>query len=262
MVLGRLVDYHVHSTESSDGKSSIVDMCQKAVDLGMSEIGFSEHVDFDPSDSGYSFFNYERYSSEIDKARRIFEERLVIRKGVEVDYQERFEKNIRDWLRNKEFEFIIGAVHYVDGRIIDHNLVNNSDLRRLYHMYFEEITNSLESGLFDIVGHLDYIVKHRINPYHEDANYEYWKEIIKVLDVTKEKRKYLEINSKLFALKRKNPEMMPNKRVLHEFLRRGGNLFSIGSDAHYTTQLCSGIKEALDLLDELNSGNFKILFQQ
>ena len=64
----RFVDYHVHSNHSCDGKSSIPEMCQKAVELRIEEIGFSEHMDFEPKDWGYGFFNYERYSSEIEAA--------------------------------------------------------------------------------------------------------------------------------------------------------------------------------------------------
>jgi len=77
----RFVDYHVHSNHSCDGKSSIPEMCQKAVELGIEEIGFSEHVDFEPKDWGYGFFDYERYSSEIEAAQESFNNKIVIRKG-------------------------------------------------------------------------------------------------------------------------------------------------------------------------------------
>jgi histidinol-phosphatase (PHP family) len=63
-----LVDYHVHSTFSCDGRSSINDLCEKAIELKFREIGFSEHVDFDPSDEGFGFFDYENYQSAIKEA--------------------------------------------------------------------------------------------------------------------------------------------------------------------------------------------------
>ena len=173
----RLIDYHVHSTESCDGRSSILEMCQKAANLGMTEIGFSEHVDFDPSDRGYGFFDYDRYTSEIAKARKLFENRLVIRKGVEIDYQNRFEDEIKDWLRGKQFDFTIGSVHYVAGRIIDHKLVTNSDLQTLYSAYFDEVIRSMESCLFNVVGHLDYIAKHGDNIGLGQIEFDYWEGI-------------------------------------------------------------------------------------
>ncbi|MHA2347036.1 MAG: PHP domain-containing protein, partial [Candidatus Hodarchaeales archaeon] len=81
-------DYHVHSCHSSDSEASILDMCRKARQIGMKEIGFSEHVDFDPHDWGYGYFDYERYTTDIDRVRELFSDTLIIRKGVEVDYQQ------------------------------------------------------------------------------------------------------------------------------------------------------------------------------
>lgn len=107
----RFVDYHVHSNHSSDSDVALVEICKRAIQLGIVEIGFSEHVDLDPRNWGYKYFDYERYSSDIRKARELFGDQLVVRKGIEVDYQHWFEKNIREWLRDKEFDYVIGSVH-------------------------------------------------------------------------------------------------------------------------------------------------------
>jgi len=90
----KFVDYHIHSNHSCDGKSSIFEMCQKAIGLGIEEIGFSEHVDFEPKDWGYGFFNYERYTSGIESAQDSSKNKLVIRKRVEIDCQHYFENEV------------------------------------------------------------------------------------------------------------------------------------------------------------------------
>jgi histidinol-phosphatase (PHP family) len=224
----------------------------------MVEIGFSEHVDFDPSDAGYGFFNYDRYSSEIEKARGLFGKRLVIRKGVEVDYQKRFEHTIKDWLKGRGFDFVMATVHYVEGRIIDSRLVMHSDLRELYSAYFEEVTKSVESSLFDVVGHLDYITKCD-DMRKQHRNQHYWEEIQTVLEEIIERRMYLEINSNLLTLKENHDEMIPNRKVIEEYIQRGGELFSVGSDAHSPTKLCCGIAESLDFLGK-HDKRIKLLF--
>ena len=65
----RLVDLHVHSTCSADGVSDIADFAQRAHALSMGEIGFCEHVDFDPRDQGYDYLDPARYDREIAAAR-------------------------------------------------------------------------------------------------------------------------------------------------------------------------------------------------
>lgn len=52
----KFVDYHVHSNFSCDGKSTLFEMSQRAIDLGIEEIGISEHMDFEPKDWGLGFF--------------------------------------------------------------------------------------------------------------------------------------------------------------------------------------------------------------
>lgn len=235
-------------------------MCLKAVELGIGEIGFAEHVDFDPRDQGFGFFNYDRYSSDIESARESFGKRLVIWKGVEIDYQRSFEDEIEDWLLGKEFDFVIGSVHYLDHEFIDQQLVASSDLHMLYNAYFAEVTRSVESGLFDVVGHLDIISRFIDKGLgHGDSAYE--EGLRMVLREIMKKKMYLEINSKLSVLKGPCADTMPRKETVEEYIRNGGRLISIGSDAHSTEELGSGLVETLDFLAKYDRNQVELLFQ-
>ena len=235
-------------------------MCRKAVELGIVEIGFAEHVDFDPVDWGFGFFNYDRYSSDIEGARESFGKRLVIWKGVEIDYQRYFEDEIREWLRDKRFDFVVGSVHYLDHRFVDRQLVTSSDLRTLYNAYSTEVTKSIESRLFDVVGHLDiirkFIDKERLG--HRDSACE--EGFRMVLGEIMERRMYLEINSKLSVLDESRTDTMPSKEIVEEYLENGGKLISIGSDAHSTEELGNGIVEILDSLADYDENQVRLLF--
>jgi len=255
----RSVDYHVHSSHSCDGKSSIPEMCQKAVELGIEEIGFSEHMDFEPKDWGYGFFNYERYSSEIEAAQDSFKNKIVIRKGVEIDYQYCFESDVREWIRNKRFDFTIGAVHYLDHEIISHELVKSKDLSRIYEMYFEEVVRSIESRLFDVIGHFDLVSRFLSEGRSEPKSFDYWGGVNTVLEGIIEKKIHLEVNSK--GLRETYKDTMPSREIVKEFIRNGGTLVSIGSDAHSIPEIGNGIKEILDFLEECDGNGLRSLFE-
>lgn len=239
----KIVDYHVHSNQSCDGKSSISEMCQKAIELGIEEIGFSEHVDFEPEDWGFGYFNYDRYTSEIKNAKESFGKRLAIRKGVEIDYQRCFEDVIREWLQNKRFDFIIGSVHYLDHEIIGGQLVRRKDLRRIYDGYFREVTYSIQSGFFDVVGHFDLVARYVDNRRSELRNFDHHEKIRTILEEVMENKIYLEINSK--GLREEYRDTMPSRKIVDKFIENGGKLVSIGSDAHSTEEIGSGIREIL-----------------
>ena len=68
-----LVDLHVHSSCSADGASSIADYAQRAAELGLSAVGFCEHVDLDPRDQDYGYLVLSRYDQEIAAARVLTE---------------------------------------------------------------------------------------------------------------------------------------------------------------------------------------------
>src|SRR5580658_561480 len=108
------VDYQVHSLRSHDGKASIMEMCERAAAIGLDEIGFSEHKDFDPADPVVDYFDYDAYMQEILQARERWEGQLKIRAGVEIDYQIWFEDKIANYLDSHPFDFVLGSVHYVN----------------------------------------------------------------------------------------------------------------------------------------------------
>ncbi len=257
-----LVDYHVYSTFSCDGKSSINDYCERAIELGIREIGFSEHVDFDPSDEGFGFFNHDNYTFAIKEAQLLFKNKLVIRKGIEVDYQSRFEDQIRNWLLGKNFDFVIGSVHYVKGEIINHRLLTGRDLHEVYEEYFDEVEKSIKSCLFRIIGHLDIVRKFAVNKPIQQRDPDYRERIETVLEQIKDQKMFLEINTKPSVPRRGSIEMLPSKEMVRKYLNCGGKRVSLGSDAHSMEELGSGIKETFKFLIENRLTDVKILFEK
>jgi len=248
------VDYHVHSTFSVDGRSTFEDICQSALLSGLNEVGFAEHMDFEPEDPGCSYLDYPRYSCTFEKAREKFGNRLTIRKGVELDYQTRHLETTEQWLKGKRFDFTIGSVHFVDGKSIDLGGIDEEMLRSLYPSYCHETILSIKSGLFDVVGHFDLIssfcgvsiaVKERYVP--------------SVLDAILDSKVYLEVNSRGFREGRNNT--VPNSSILREFFLKGGRRVSFGSDAHSAETVGSGIRESLALVSRLEPKGFELLFK-
>ncbi len=59
------LDYHMHTTYSEDGSSSLEEMCRQAVLLGIPEIGFCEHWDVGPYEKNPYFLRVEPWYAEI-----------------------------------------------------------------------------------------------------------------------------------------------------------------------------------------------------
>jgi len=238
------MDYHIHSNLSFDGESTMIEMCKKAVDLNIREIGFTDHMDFNPIDSGYGFFDYNRYSSEIENVRAIFSDDLVIRKGIEIDYQKGYEDNVRMWLRDKKFDYTIGSVHYIDDESL-RSLLKKRTVEEVLDVYVVEVLHSIRSGLFTIIGHftVDFI---RYLVFGTGEGFDLLKSEEDVLREIIANKLYLEVNTK--ELRKAYGEMLPSRRIIEQYVNYGGKLFSVGSDAHSTKDLGYGINYVLEFL--------------
>lgn len=256
----KCADFHVHSTLSYDGQSSIYQMCQKAIDLGIEEIGFSEHMDFEPTDVGYGYFNYEHYTRQIQHAQSRYGDQLIIRKGIEIDYQSCFEDDIKQWLCGKYFDYVIGSVHYLNHCLIDHKLLSTTPIEDVYQSYFAEVHHSIDCHLFDVIGHLG-LVQRYISPTQAGLHHkDYHNGLNSILHEIVGQKLYLELNLK--GVRQVTAETIPWKNTITQFFNMGGRYLSIGSDAHSVHELSVEVKNLQVWLHESTGYNFVLLFHE
>lgn len=249
MIAGRFaIDYQVHSYRSHDGRASIEDQCLRAIELGLDEIGFSEHKDFDPQDPVVRHFDYDRYAKEIAVARTQFDGALTIRMGVEIDYQDWFEDEIGRFLEQYPFDFVIGSVHYIDRlTVMSPEYLNERSAETAYRDYFRGVLSSVRSGLIDIVGHLEYAKRRGVPatgqfdpaPYHEQVS-EIYAEMIR-------RGIALEINSA--GLRQQTGGTYPCREHVELYRAVGGRLLTFGSDAHHPDDLASDFPEVMTMAE-------------
>ena len=230
------VDYQVHSLRSHDGKVPIMDMCKRAVAIGLDEIGFSEHKDFDPNDQVVDFFDYDLYMQEISAARLYWGDQLKIRAGVEIDYQSWFEDKIGTYLDAHEFDFVLGSVHYVDrAKVMSEEYNRTRDAQTAYADYFRAVRDSVTSGLFDVLAHLEYANRLGIAAWGRYEMRAYQTELTAIFDRMVDERLALEINTA--GIFHGIGATYPCADSVALFANRGGERISIGSDAHHPDQL-------------------------
>lgn len=224
--------------------------------MGLAEIGFCEHVEFEPSDPGLGFFDYERYSEAIDRAQSQYAGRLIIRKGVEVDYSRAHERQIKEWLDGKEFDFLVGSVHYIDHVAFDLHARLSMPADEAVRKYYMKVVEAVESKLFSAIGHFDFIRS------YVPPSFDVLSTAPDIIDMAFEQmvvnRVCLEINSR----RRADREPFPAKRLIQRYMDEGGELFSFGSDAHSARHVGVGIAEAMGLLCNLKPEAVHVLFEE
>lgn len=240
------MDYQVHSFRSHDGKASIREHCLRAVEIGLDELAFTEHKDFDPLDPVVGHFDYERFLREVEEARQEFGEVLAIRLGVEIDYQRWFERQIERYLRDHPFDFVMASVHYVRRvPIMSEQFVRNRSAEQAYAEYFDAVRDSVESGLFDVVGHLEYANRRGVQIYGRFRPEPYREQVTALFDAMIEREIALEINTA--GLRQGVNDTYPCEDHIALYAERGGKLLTIGSDAHVPQDLAYAYPHAAKL---------------
>jgi histidinol-phosphatase (PHP family) len=243
-----LVDLHLHSTFSPDARVTAEQHCRTALSLGIRRIGFSEHLEFDPSDQDFGYFNYPAYLAEIRRCRELFSGRLEITAGVEVTWLPDLEREIGETLASMtHLDHVIGSVHMVGrGNMTDPREVGDFFQRRtaseVYRPYFELLGQAAASGLFDILGHFDVAKKFGVTEYGPFV-YSEWAHLVDpVLEQAATAGLVLEINAS--GLRQYPNETYPTADLLDRFRQLGGAGVTLGSDGHVRRHGCWGLDQA------------------
>lgn len=244
-----MFDFHMHSRVSFDGRHRGQDMAQAAVAAGLREICFTDHLDYDPTGNipGMAF-DTEDYNREYD---RLDVPGLIIRRGMEFGLTPDNQAVLQKDLQRRHFDFVLGSIHFVDG----------------LDVYFEEFwagktvfqaeRRCLEATLeclrvhddFDVLAHLSYISKSRCHPAPRPLPYAEHREIIdEILRLTAEKGKGLELNTSGMD---RCGGFLPTADVFRRFQELGGEIVTVGSDAHTIDRVGQYTREACDILKDI-----------
>ena len=244
-----MFDYHMHSVVSFDGNDTGLNMARAAVAAGLKEICFTDHLDYDPLEKmGVMAFDTDAYNAEYDNLEI---PGLLIRRGMEfgmtVDNREQFKKD----LNRRKFDFVLGSVHFAD------------DLDVYFNDYwhdktvFEAERRFLEVTLdcvrlhddFDVLAHLTFIAKARCHHAPRTVPYGEHREVVdEILRVLVAKGKGMEMNTSGVD---RCGGFLPTADIFRRFKELGGDIVTVGSDAHRCNRVGQYSFEACALLRDI-----------
>ena len=112
-------DQHVHTCFSGDCEAAPEAMIEKAIELGLSGLCFTDHIDLDyKEEPGYFDLDLVAYSHKILGLKETFSKLLPIHMGVELGLQPHVAEQNSVIAAALPFDFIIGSTHCVDQKDI------------------------------------------------------------------------------------------------------------------------------------------------
>jgi len=243
-------DYHMHTPLCRHAVGEPVDYARHALEVGLTEIGFSDHSPMQRDDFDDWRMRNDQLDEYVEKVRRAQREfpQLTIRLALEVDYLPGHESWIRDLAVRHPWDYFIGSVHYVSETwdVDNPNKLSqwkNRDPFEVWTTYFERLTLAAETGLFEIIGHTDLPKKFGHRPARDCTPlYE------KFLNAAKKHGCAIELNTA--GLRKDCREIYPSRDILQLAFQKGVPI-TFGSDSHAPGEVGLNFTEAIQLAHEV-----------
>ena len=240
-----LTDYHTHTLRSPDSETPLAQMAQAAAEAGLAELCVTDHCDL-LGLYGEPVRDYDwppsvaQYREE--KAR--FSGRLTIKLGLELGMAHLDPPAANAILSQPELDFVLGSIHNLSPELggMDFFYVPYPDEAACYAAldnYFTSMAALAATGLYDVLAHIIYPLRYMRFPISLER---YHDRILSILRAAAEGGRGMEVNT---YRGRTVAEWGP---VLDLFRQAGGEIVTVGSDAHVPEGVGKGIREALELL--------------
>ena len=237
-----MFDQHVHSSFSFDSNEDLENYINVS---NNSDIITTEHLDFENPIINYkdSSIDYLKYVGQIKNLNKKYSNKFFL--GIEIGYTPNSEKRIEDFLKDKNFNLKLLSIHQ-NGNY-DYMCVNKKliSLEVLIQEYFEQMIQALESSIeFNVLAHFEYglrMIDISVIEFDNLASVF----LNKIIELIVKKEIAFEVNTKsMYKYKKENLY----NYMIEKYIKKGGRLFTLGSDAHNIKEYAYKFDEAKNFL--------------
>ena len=255
-----LTDYHLHlrsdetdaSAEEHFTQANVERYRAVAEDRGISELGASEHIyRFTQALEVWRHPFWEQYAhDDLDAYCGFVREQTDLRLGIEADFVPGGEDRMANLLEARDFDYVIGSVHFMRDGAVDMDDYSVWDSGRsaeeIWTRYFQTIGQAAASGLFDVLAHPDLVKVWGGERPVPEGDLRHYYEL--AMEGIAESGIAVEVSTA--GLRKRVAELYPAPAFLSMALEAGAPV-ALSSDAHRPQDVGAGYEQALELLQEL-----------
>ena len=250
-------DCHCHSEWSFDGCETTDSICQQAIDTGLSVVTITDHCEANgwrtPETSEFGNFSELIPQSVVHMkaSQKKYDGKIKLLRGLELGQAMQDLECAEIALTLDTFDFVLGSVHNIrDTQDFYWLNYTPSFAETILYDYFNEVLEVAQWNKFDSLSHLTYPLRYITG--REKIRIDiskYYTVIDEIFRTLIRNGKALEINTS--GLRQELRKTMPDEVLLERYKNIGGELITIGSDAHTLQDLGRGINEGLHLLKDI-----------
>ncbi len=254
------IDCHTHTHNSPDADpNSVLERCSAALDAGLSVMAVTDHCEvnrfFSLAHYGERHSEYDTYDfgaafeasmQENTAAKEQCPSGLTLVCGIELGQAILDLPMANHIVSDKRLDFVIGSIHQLENHedfaFLDYNSL---DVNELLHRNFAAIQALAQTDTYDVIGHITYALRYIANAGIQVDMAPFRDEIAEIFKTIIAKDKGIEVNTS--GLRQSYGDCFPTLEYLKLYHDLGGDILTVGSDAHTNADLGSGIDAGLDM---------------
>ena len=240
---------------SNDAVASVAAICKRAIAIGLRGITLTDHINV--------YYGAERnrevvenVKEDVASVRKEFGSRLEISLGIELGEGHHDLPFFRELISDGEIDFVIGSLHQPRNSLDYYEIdFDRSDVGAILDLYYEEMMEMASGGCYDVIGHFNLPLRYMSAALRAHTNLSpYLDRMRGILREVARAGKGIEINTS--GLWRGQGFTLPTVDLVSVFREEGGEIVTIGSDAHRAEHVGLAIDGGMKCLAEAGFEKF------
>lgn len=248
-------DSHMHTGFSFDGHDSADSLCQAAIAKGLSGIAITDHYDVDGMVEDY----YRQYDAAAAQAailevKEKYRGKLRVSYGIELGQPYTYPEAARKLLDEHPFDFVLGSLHNLwhlpDFSLMKYENMSDNYRAQLWERALDEYQLLLDSDShgcpFHSLAHINYPQRYFRLAGVDIPMHKYFDRVAHIYRQIIDRGIALEVNTS--GLRKGLGITLPGDDLLRLYRDCGGELITIGSDAHFIQDVGADVPEVYAML--------------
>lgn len=259
----KLIDCHTHTQFSVDSEADLGMCAERADRLGLAAYAVTDHCEcnswypaehYSDGDDMHDSYRYKNCFLDsvaaVTALKEKYNGKFNLICGVEMGQPQAAPEAAAFINADERVDFIIGSLHQIRGEkdfyYIDYTDLGTDKIYDLLERYFTELNEMCHTNSFDVLGHLTYCLRYMKQRHGIEPDISRFDDIIAdSFRTLAQNGKGIEINTS--GLRQGFGETFPNLRYTKLFREMGGEIISVGSDAHTAEDIGKNVRDGIEI---------------
>ena len=235
-------DFHVHSSVSIDSKASMEGSVVVAIEKGLEMICFTDHLDIiNP------YIVWKQGYKHIEAVRKKYGGQIEILHGMEIEITEDLTQ-AEKYIASDNMDYILGSTHSLPNTedFFGMNYDSQEMCDDLAVRYLDETIRLAECDLSDCIAHIGYINRYMARYGFQVDLSKYTDRLEHIFKTLIKNNRGIEINTS--GIRQEFGKSFPGIGLIKMYRDLGGEIITVGSDAHFSKHVGSDFGEVEQLL--------------